>query len=203
MPENITDVSQWEANIQYPADGDGANSSVHEPIWQKIGNRTRWLKDQVDATVRLTGNQNITGVKTFINNPVIPDAVNANQPVAKGQLDAALAGLITPTNGGSATAGYRQYGDGWIEMWREVGIGDITNDDEVTVVYPLAGGTSLDTSKIIKIVPIIEARANSNTDAFPTVRTKTGSQCVIHLDEISGLTQNFTLMVYISGYLAP
>lgn len=45
--------------------------------------------------VLAAGDQTIAGVKTFTSSPVIPDAVNANEPATKGQLDGVVAGDIT------------------------------------------------------------------------------------------------------------
>ncbi len=39
------------------------------------------------AAVLKTGNETVAGIKTFSSSPVVPDAVNANQPLTKGQSD--------------------------------------------------------------------------------------------------------------------
>lgn len=52
------------------------------------------------AFVALSGAQTITGIKTFSASPVIPNAANANEPYAKGQVDTLLtakASLAAPT----------------------------------------------------------------------------------------------------------
>lgn len=54
------------------------------------------------ATVMRTGAQSITGVKTFVSSPVIPDATSASQAASKGQVDTALAGKQAALAGLSA-----------------------------------------------------------------------------------------------------
>jgi hypothetical protein len=59
------------------------------------------------AFVSLSGAQNIAGVKTFTSPPVIPNAANANEPYAKGQVDTLLtakAPLLSPTFTGTPFA---------------------------------------------------------------------------------------------------
>ena len=43
--------------------------------------------------VDLTTNQSINGIKTFLTSPVIPNAVNNNQPISLGQANSAYAAL--------------------------------------------------------------------------------------------------------------
>jgi hypothetical protein len=51
--------------------------------------------------VGLAGNQTIAGVKTFSSPPVIPDAVAANNPVSKAQLEASLPVAATTSISGT------------------------------------------------------------------------------------------------------
>jgi hypothetical protein len=55
----------------------------------------------VGNTVKLTTNQTISGIKTFVNSPVIPIALNANEPVRKSQLDAAINLLVAASGTGN------------------------------------------------------------------------------------------------------
>ena len=51
------------------------------------------VKQRIDAVaVKLTGAQIIDGVKRFNVSPVIPDAINNNEPVSKGQVTAMISG---------------------------------------------------------------------------------------------------------------
>lgn len=59
------------------------------------------------AFVSLPDAQSITGIKTFTASPIIPNATGPTQPVAKGQMDTALAlkaNLASPTLTGTPTA---------------------------------------------------------------------------------------------------
>ena len=45
--------------------------------------------------VHKTGNETVAGVKTFSSSPIVPTAVNANEAVNKGQLDALISQTVT------------------------------------------------------------------------------------------------------------
>jgi len=51
----------------------------------------------VGNTVKLTTSQTISGVKTFVNSPVVPIGLSSNQAVNKVQLDAAIANVAVGT----------------------------------------------------------------------------------------------------------
>lgn len=66
------------------ASGGADNTTIMTPVK---------VKQQIDAVaVRTSGNQTINGIKTFGSSPVIPDAVNNNEPASKGQVLALISG---------------------------------------------------------------------------------------------------------------
>jgi len=109
--------------------------------------------DAKDATkVPVAGATTITGVKTFTSSPVIPDAVNANEPVSKGQLDTKPTGFKNYIiNGGfdinqrgyvsgTATVGANEY---TLDRWRVATLGEAltftTAAGITTITAPLSG----------------------------------------------------------------
>lgn len=58
------------------------------------------VKQQIDAVaVKITGAQTIDGVKRFNNSPIIPDAVNNNEPTTKQQVTAMISASGAHTHG--------------------------------------------------------------------------------------------------------
>ena len=55
----------------------------------------------VGNTVKLTTDQTISGIKTFVNSPIIPIALNANEPIRKSQFDATINLLVAASGTGN------------------------------------------------------------------------------------------------------
>lgn len=98
------------------ADGTGywmneADSNTTDPDG---GSSANWTDAGIAAgdAVLLTGNQTVSGIKTFSSSPVVPDATAAHQPVALGQFPSSL-----------GTSGWKKYPDPnspsgyFIEQW--------------------------------------------------------------------------------------
>ena len=67
-------------------------------VWAEIANGT-YSKADVDAmVVHKTGNETISGTKTFRSSPVVPNATTATQAVNKEQLDTKQDTLVSGTN---------------------------------------------------------------------------------------------------------
>ena len=49
MPTNLTDVSTFTSPVAVPADGDARNAASVETPFQSLSNRTKYLKDTIEA----------------------------------------------------------------------------------------------------------------------------------------------------------
>lgn len=45
--------------------------------------------DDADV-VHITGDEDVDGVKTFLESPIVPTAINASEAINKGQMDGAI-----------------------------------------------------------------------------------------------------------------
>jgi len=85
--------------------------------------------------VRTTGDQSVAGIKTFASSPVIPNAANANQPVAKGQMDTAIA-AVTGANVGTGADVFKAKSGNDIQLRTLVAGSNVTiteNADDITI----------------------------------------------------------------------
>jgi len=90
--------------------------------------------------VRTTGDQAVAGIKTFASSPVIPNAANANQPVAKGQMDTAIA-AVTGANVGTGADVFKAKSGNDIQMRTLVAGSNVTiteNANDITISAPVA-----------------------------------------------------------------
>lgn len=85
--------------------------------------------------VKLTGNQTVLGVKTFSSSPIVPTAVNANEAVNKGQLDAVFDGLALKSN-----IGHTHVASQITDLSKaSVGLGNVDNTSDLS--KPLSTAT--------------------------------------------------------------
>jgi len=104
-------------------------------------------------TVNTINAQTIDGVKTFKNNPVIPDAVNNNEPLSRGQLvnSTPLAGsnadlvrgLPADFTSSKVANGYQKLPSGLIIQWGKTGATVIPGGGKVTITFPIAFPTAV------------------------------------------------------------
>lgn len=92
--------------------------------------------------VRTTGTQTVAGVKTFSSSPVIPNATNSNEPVAKGQMETAVT-AITGANVGTGANVFKDKSGSNIRL-RSIKAGSnvtVTEGaDEITISATGGGG---------------------------------------------------------------
>lgn len=97
-------------------------------------------------TVKTTGSQEVSGIKTFLQSPVIPIAVGSNQAVQKAQLDAAINFLVAASGTGNF-----------------VGVASV-NDISGRVMIDGAGGIS-----VVSCSGIIYVSGNAQNTSFYSV----------------------------------
>lgn len=76
-----------------------------EPYTKGQADALLTAKANANATVNLTGNQTVAGVKTFSSAPIVPSATNSNEAINKGQVEAYIA-----ANSGSIKASDTAFG---------------------------------------------------------------------------------------------
>lgn len=87
------------------------------------------------GNVKLTGAQTVLGVKTFSSSPIVPTAVNANEAVNKGQLDAVFDGLALKSN-----IGHTHVASQITDLSKaSVGLGNVDNTSDLS--KPLSTAT--------------------------------------------------------------
>lgn len=90
--ETVTGYSRIATTEEAAAGAD--NTTIMTPIK---------VRQQIDAVaVKTNGAQVISGVKTFSSSPIIPDAVNNNEPTTRGQVAAMISGSGAHTHGNIA-----------------------------------------------------------------------------------------------------
>jgi len=86
------------------ANGGSDNTTIMTPLK---------VKQQIDAVaVKTTGAQTINGVKQFIVSPIIPDAVNNNEPTSRGQVLTMISGSGAHTHGNIDALNNISYAEG-------------------------------------------------------------------------------------------
>lgn len=182
----VTAANQFDTPIYMPKDSKPSSETYNINIFQRIANSLLWLKNQVDNAVKKTGNHTMAG------NLTIPDGTAAGHAVNKGQLDAAVA---APTYGGDANDGWRlDPRDNWAVMWFTVDMGDISASQTVTIDLPF----TLTTAPPV-VHAIADLKGGTVADSYPSLKSKTTTQVILFIDEITALVQDQRLRVTVEG----
>ena len=121
-------------------------------IGRGTGNKPYDVYDKTEA-VSKAGIETITGQKTFTTPVIIPDAINVNEPLSKGQLLTAIKAVDGTGSGldadlvrglpadftlNKATNGYQKLPSGLIIQWAYYSAGDNAHTYTFPIAFPTA-----------------------------------------------------------------
>lgn len=130
---STVDVTGGELKIAPAVDDD-------EPYTKLQTDTALALKANASATVNLTGNQTVAGVKTFSSSPVVPAAVNPTEAMNKSQVEAFVA-----NNSGDILASDIAYGTTKLDTAADTPTDPKALTATANRVAALAGGDDLGT----------------------------------------------------------
>lgn len=178
-----------------------------EPYTKLQSDTALALKASANATVNLTGNQTVAGIKTFSSAPIVPTAVNPTEAVNKSQMEA-----FVSTNSGDILASDSAFGTTKLDVAADVPVDPKALTATANRVAALAGGGDFGTpsgdNKFLteeitegtgKVQRASQFNMFGNVKFGTTTRSVTGSGATVNIAHGLGVSPKLVLIRAVVG----